>query len=199
MKLLETDVAVLRAHLEKYVAVTNSDVAALAQGMQPVPFSKGDFLLTPGQPCQVQWFVVEGVLRAYYEDAQAVEHNVQFAIEQWWTADLGGFFKNQPAELHIQALESGRALALPAAHQEALFQEHPVFERFFRLIVQNAYAQAQRRILATLSLTAEQRFEQFLKRYPGLIHRIPQYHIASYLGVTPEFFSKMKSRYWSAR
>jgi CRP-like cAMP-binding protein len=199
MNLLETDLAVLREHLAKYVPIEDADVTALARGMTPVSFAKGDFLLKPGQPCQVQWFVTQGVLRAFYEDAQATEHNVQFAIEQWWTADLGGFFKNQPAELHIQALESGRALALQAEYQEELLGNHPIFERFFRLIVQNAYAQAQRRILATLSLTAEQRFEQFLKRYPGLIHRIPQYHIASYLGVTPEFFSKMKSRYWSAR
>lgn len=199
MNLLETDLAVLREHLAKYVPIEDADVTALARGMTPVSFAKGDFLLKPGQPCQVQWFVTQGVLRAFYEDAQAAEHNVQFAIEQWWTADLGGFFKNQPAELHIQALESGRALALQAEYQEELLGNHPIFERFFRLIVQNAYAQAQRRILATLSLTAEQRFEQFLKRYPGLIHRIPQYHIASYLGVTPEFFSKMKSRYWSAR
>ena len=183
-------------HLHRYVAIGPEATAELLQHMELRELKKSELLLEPGQDCQVQWFVVKGVLRSCYTDAQGLEHNLQFAIENWWSADLGGYFREQPAELHIQALESSTVLALTRKKQEWLFEQHPALERFFRIIVQNAYVEAQRRILATLSLTAEERFERFLRRYPGLLNRIPQYHIAGYIGVTPEFFSKMKSHYF---
>ena len=196
MEPFSTAAAQLKAHLNNYVDATDEAVEALLGAMEKMDVKKGAFVLEPGQDCQTQWFVLKGVLRSYYVDRQGVDHNLQFAVENWWSADLGGFFKQQPAELHIQALENSLVLALERKKQEKLFDAYPVLERFFRLIVQNAYVEAQRRILATLSLSAEERFERFMRRYPGLLNRIPQYHIAGYIGVTPEFFSKMKSHYF---
>ena len=131
---------------------------------------------------------------ASYVDANGQEHVMQFAVAHWWTTDLKGFLKGIESELTIQALTDGWALALRADDYEALLDEHPVFERYFRKIFANALVVHQRRIMRTIGADAEAHYRAYLHDYPGIDQFVPQKYIASYLGITPEFLSKLRRR-----
>jgi CRP-like cAMP-binding protein len=119
---------------------------------------------------------------------------LSFACSGWWISDMYSLISQQPGNLFIQVLEDAEVLSLSKENQEILFREIPKLERFFRILIENSLVANQERLMDNLSLTAEERFEKFSRKYPDLIQKVPQKQIASYLGVTPEFFSKMKSK-----
>lgn len=183
----------LLAYIERVVALNDVEVQLFLSKTQIEHFEAKSFLLKAGKVCRTQYFIVKGCIRTYYVDENAVEHIVQFGMENWWAADLQSFITQQPANFNLQALEPTAVLALSHQDLQGLFEEIPKLERLFRIIIQNAYVSAQQRIVENISATAEARYESFLQRYPGLDQRVPQYMIAGYIGVTPQFFSKMKS------
>jgi CRP-like cAMP-binding protein len=138
--------------------------------------------------------VVSGCLRSYYTDEHGKEHILQFAPEDWWTGDMQSLLKNTPALLSVDALEDTVVLLIDKPSQDQLFERVPKFERFFRILIQNAFMAQQRRTLSNLSKTAEERYAEFRRLYPSLDGRVPQKHIASYLGMTPEFLSTVRKR-----
>jgi CRP-like cAMP-binding protein len=182
-------------YINQYIELTAGEKSRIAELTELATYKKGAFLLEAGQYCNRQFFITSGCVRTYYIDQKAEEHIIQFAIENWWAADLHSYINRTPADYHIQALEPTEAIILKVEEVEKLYKEIPSFERLFRIIIQKAYVAAQQRIVATISQTAEERFTAFLQKYPGLTQRVPQYMIASYIGVTPEFFSKMKKNY----
>lgn len=186
----------LFTYINQYIALTLGEKNRLADVVEPATYKKGAFLLEAGQRCNRQYFITKGCTRTYYIDQKAEEHIIQFGIENWWAADLHSFINHSPADYHIQALENTEVLILEQEKLDELYKQIPKLERLFRIIIQNAYVAAQQRIVATISQTAEERYSAFLQKYPGLSQRIPQYMIASYVGVTPEFFSKMKKEYY---
>ena len=186
----------LLPYTAQYIALSPAEDQQLLQHIEPASFKKGEFLLEAGQRCNRQYFITQGCTRTYYVDKGAEEHIIQFGIENWWAADLHSFINHTPADYHIQALESTEVLILKQEVLEELYLKIPQLERLFRIIIQNAYVAAQQRIVATISQTAEERYTAFLQKYPGLSQRVPQYMIASYIGVTPEFFSKMKKEFY---
>ena len=99
-----------------------------------------------------------------------------------------------PAMLHIEAVEKSEVLQLSKNNLDKLLLEVPKFERFFRIIFQNAYIREQLRTIQNLSLTAAERYEKFIFKYPAVIQQVPQKQIASYIGVTPEFLSTIRSK-----
>jgi CRP-like cAMP-binding protein len=117
-----------------------------------------------------------------------------FAIKDWWITDMYCFLNQKPALLNIEALEESRVLQLKFAHLEELYKKIPKFERFFRILMQNAYVREQLRVLDTISLTTEERYYRFIHKYPQIVKRVSQKQIASYLGVTPEFLSTVKRK-----
>ena len=119
---------------------------------------------------------------------------MQFACEGWWIGDMYSLITQKPGNLYVEVNEDAEVVLLSKENQEELFQEIPKLERFFRILTENSLVANQERIMDNLSLSAEERFEKFCSKYPTLIHKVPQKQIASYIGVTPEFFSKMKSR-----
>lgn len=157
-------------------------------------FARKSVILSPGEHCKNQYFVIKGVLRIFYLDNAGVEHNAKFAPENWWAFDIESFFESTPAYYGIDCLEDTTVLTLTQEDHAKLLREVPAFERFYRLMLQQSFVALQHRMTQSLSLTAEERYLQFQKKYPGLESRIPQKHIASYLGITPVFLSMLRKQ-----
>ena len=153
-----------------------------------------EFLLKQGNICKTENFIVKGCLRTYTIDDSGVEHIVMFGIEDWWVGDLYSFLTQNPATYFIDALEDTEILQISKANLDKLCGRVPKFERFFRILMQNAYTREQLRIIENLSLTAEERYDRFLSKYPQIVKQVTQKQIASYLGITPEFLSAIRKK-----
>jgi CRP-like cAMP-binding protein len=151
-------------------------------------------ILNAGEVCKYSYFVNSGLLRSFNINDNIVEHVLSFACEGWWIGDMYSLLSQKPGNLFIEVLEDAEVVLLSKENQETLYHQLPKLERFFRIIVENSLVAYQERLMDNLSLTAEERFDKFCKKYPSLIQKVPQKQIASFIGVTPEFFSKMKSR-----
>lgn len=150
------------------------------------------FILQEGDVCKHNTFVVEGCLKMYMVDPNGKEHNLQFAIENWWIGDIGSFHSGEASRLNVEAIENSVILQIKKEDQWKLFEDYPKFNRIFRVLAENAMVSLQNRILQNISSTAEERYLEFLKKYPQLFNRISNVQIASYLGVTPEFLSTIR-------
>jgi CRP-like cAMP-binding protein len=127
-------------------------------------------------------------------DQHGKEHNLQFAIEDWWVADIGSFHDEEPSRLNIEAIESSIILRIRKDDLLKLYVDYPKFNRIFRVLIEKAFVSTQRRILQNISLTAEERYLDFINRYPHFFNRISNVQIASYLGITPEFLSAIRKK-----
>ena len=162
--------------------------------LKPVSLKKKAWLLREGDIEEYEAFVVKGCLRKYCIDDDGSEIVLQFAVEDWWIGDLASFVQQTPAQVYIQALEDSELLLLHHEDTEALFLRVPAFERMFRLMVQRSLVVLQERFIATLAQPADQRYQAFREKYPGIAQRVPQHYIASYLGISPEFLSRVRAR-----
>jgi CRP-like cAMP-binding protein len=155
---------------------------------------KRQFILQEGDVSKFNTFVLEGCFKMYMVDINGKEHNLQFAIENWWIGDIGSFHSEKPSKLYIEALENSIILQIKKEDQLKLFVDYPKFNRIFRVFTENALISTQQRVLQNISSTAEERYLDFLERYPYFLNRISNVQIASYLGVTPEFLSTIRKR-----
>lgn len=182
----------IRSHISRYIQLSEEEFNHFISLTKHRKLRKKQYLLQAGDVCRYESFVLKGCLRAYSADDKGQEHVVQFAIEDWWIADLHSFLTQTPAAYHIDALEDSELLQLDKASLETLYRDLPQFERFFRIMIQNAFIASQQRIAAAISETAEQRYLHFIQKYPLLGQRVPQHQIAAYLGITPEFLSRIR-------
>jgi CRP-like cAMP-binding protein len=182
------------ASLRKYISLTDGEAFTITEKLQLRKVRKKQWLVTPGEYCKAEFFVNKGCLRAYYVDDDGHQHIVKFASEGWWISDIESLFNATPATLYVEALEDSDVILLTRTSQEELFELIPQLNKYFRLVYQKALANSSGRLLRTISGTAEQHYLQFVQQYPDMEQRVPQYMIASYLGVTPEFLSKIKGR-----
>lgn len=155
---------------------------------------KKEFLLQAGEVCRYEAFVLEGCLRNYYLDNKGGEHILQFSIEDWWTSDLYSLLTQSPANQFIDALEDTVVALFDRDDLERLYRKVPKFERFFRIMLQHAFIAHQQRILQNIGSTGEERYRAFRSKYPQLEQRLPQHQIAAFLGITPEFLSKIRGK-----
>jgi CRP-like cAMP-binding protein len=183
----------LLQHLAKYIALTPEEQHTFCSRLLPGNTTKRELLLKAGQVCKYSIFVNKGILRGYTLDRSGAEHVLSFAPSGWWMADLYSLFSQKPGQLFIQALVDTEVWLLPKQAQEQLYLEIPKLERFFRILVEKSLVASQQRLIDNLSRTAEERYLQFEQKYPELARQVPQKYIASYIGVTPEFFSKMRA------
>ena len=181
-------------YIKQYIDLTKDEEARLLLKIRVKKFSKGDFVVRNGDICKYENFVLSGCLRSFYIDHAGQEHIVMFAVENWWTADLGSFIAQQPADLNVQCLEDSELVQIHYNDLQNLYLEIPKLERFFRIIVQKAFVAAQKRIVNNFSMEAIGRYLQFRDQYPGIEQRVPQYMVASFLGITKEFLSKIRSK-----
>jgi CRP-like cAMP-binding protein len=155
---------------------------------------QGEMLEKPGQPTKYFIHVVSGCLMTYYTDKEDVDHVIQFAQAGWWTGDTASLTKQIPSIYATRALADTEVLLLPQAGLDHLLETHLKFEKYFRILFQNSLVTHQNRLIQNLSATAEERYQAFVKKYPSLEQYVPQKHIASYLGITPEFLSKIRRK-----
>jgi CRP-like cAMP-binding protein len=155
---------------------------------------KKTLLLKAGEACKYINYIHHGSLRAFYLNKDGKESTVMFAVADWWVTDMYCFLNNKSAMMYIEALEDSYILQLSKEHLEKLFHKVPKFERFFRILMQNAYTREQLRVIESLSLSVEQRYDSFLCKYPHIAKTVTQRQIASYLGVTPEHLSTIKKK-----
>ena len=175
----------------KHINLNEEEEAYFISLLHPKQLNRKQFLLKEGEVCKYSAFVINGCLRGYTVDEHGQEHVLNFAPVGWWIADMYSLISQRPGTLYIEAPEASEVLLLSKIKQDLLFQEVPKFERFFRIITENSLVAYQQRLMDNLSLTAEERYNNFCKRYPTLINNLPKKDIASYIGVTPEFFSRM--------
>jgi CRP-like cAMP-binding protein len=186
--------ALILDNIGKHVTLTPAEEALFLSKLEIRHFKAKNLVLRAGEVCTHSYFVNSGLLRSFTINDQIVEHVMSFACAGWWIGDMYSLLSQQPGTLFIEVLEDAEVALLSKADQEALYAAVPKLERFFRILTENSLVANQERLMDNLSLTAEERFEKFCKRYPSLIQQVPQKQIASYIGVTPEFFSKMKSK-----
>jgi len=179
--------------ISKHISLSEEEQALFTALLQPRKLKRRQVLLQEGSICRHSAFVVTGCLRGFTVDKNGYEHVLNFAPPGWWMADMYSLITQKPGALNIEALEPSEVLLLSKQDQEMLYQQVPKFERFFRILIENALVSNQQRLLDNLSMTAEERYRDFCTRYPSLVDCVPQKHIASYIGITPEFFSKMRS------
>jgi CRP-like cAMP-binding protein len=180
--------------ITRHIQLSAEEKAHFISQLQPKSYKRKQFILQDGDICKYSTFVIKGCLRGFTVDQNGYEHVLNFAPVGWWIADMYSLLTQKPGILNIEALEETDVLLLSKAKQEKLYHEIPQFERFFRIITENSLVSYQQRLIDNLSLTAEERYNNFCRRYPTLIQTLPKKQIASYIGVTPEFFSRMQHR-----
>ncbi len=181
-------------NISKIVSLSETEKQLFLSKTETRQYKAKTILHHAGEICRHSYFVNSGLLRSFNINDNIVEHVLHFACEGWWIGDMYSLLSQKPGNLFIEVMEDAEVVLLAKEDQEALYFEIPKLERFFRILTENSLVAHQERLMDNLSLSAEDRFDKFCKRYPTLTQRVPQKQIASYIGVTPEFFSKMKSR-----
>lgn len=180
--------------LQQYIPLSDRDQQLIIACLRERKVKKGQFLVHEGAVSRCTNFVNEGSVRTYFIDMNGQEHIVQFAIEGWWISDLNSFILQVPATFNVQAIEDSVILELPFESLELLYEQIPKLERYFRIVTQRAFVAFQQRVVQNISMTAEDRYLAFQQKYPKIELRIPQRLVASYLGISAEFLSKIKNR-----
>ncbi len=181
-------------NISKHIYLNENEIFHFLALVREKHFEHGDQILKEGQLCKEINFVSSGTLRAYFVDKTGRESTIMFAVTGWWVTDMYCFVQQKPAMLNIEAIQSSSVLQLQKTDMDNLLTEVPKFEKFFRIIFQNAYIREQLRVIENFSLSAAERHRIFLEKYPHIAAQVTQKQIASYLGITPEFLSVIRSR-----
>jgi len=181
----------LLQNIAKHIQLSETEQDSVAEAFNSSTIKKKQVLVQEGSVHHFTSFVVSGCLRLYAIDKNGYEHILQFAPTGWWMGDIRSLLTGEPGALNIDALEDSVIMTIEKSVLDKLYQSIPALERFFRILAENSLATYQHRLIDNLSLAAADRYKNFCKRYPTLIEQLPQKQIAAYIGVTPEFMSKM--------
>jgi CRP-like cAMP-binding protein len=181
--------------IHEIVSLTDKEWEFCKNNFRPKRMLKRQFLLQEGDVCRDLAFVEKGALYSYTVDSSGNKHVIRFAFEGWWMANLHSFFTGKPTRLNIEVLEECELLMLDRDNHEKLLEELPAYERYHRIIVQNAYVAIQQRVENALGLTAEEKYERLIEQNPEFLNRVPLNLVASYLGVTPETLSRVRANF----
>ena len=184
----------IQNYISRFVSLTPEELSVVENCMQLQEIPKKTILLNAGDVCNFEAYVLKGCIREYFIDHKGQELTLEFAVEDWWVSDITSFENQTPSIMYIETLEDCELLVLSRAAKDELLARVPKLERMFRLMIQRHLSVLQKRLFRTVSYTAMDKFEQFLRRYPSLPQRVPQHYIALYLGITPEFLSKLRKR-----
>lgn len=185
---------VLRAYLEARASFGEEELALIRSRFVPAALRSGEFLQRAGEVTKYTAFVAKGCLRRYLIDGTGKEHILQFAPETWWTADNASLTTGEPSQYFIDAIEDSELLLISAASHEELVERVPGYSAAYRKSLQRHTAARDERIARSLSASAQERYEAFLETYPSIATRVPQWMLASYLGLTPETLSRIRSQ-----
>ncbi|QCE43563.1 Crp/Fnr family transcriptional regulator [Psychroserpens sp. NJDZ02] len=179
-------------HITNHISPSQDDLQLFNSVLTQVSVSKGQYLLKPGTYVKHQYFVVKGCLKAYYIDDKGNNHIIQFAVENWWIGDFEAFFNQTPAKLYIEAIEDAQLLSINYDTLQKIYEQAPIYERYFRLLLTSAFIGQSKRILSSQEKNTKERYLEFCASYPLIEDRVPNYDIANYLGVTPENLSRVR-------
>lgn len=180
-------------HLQKHIALSDVQKNHICSFLKVRNLLPRQFLLNIGEVCKHESFVVKGFLRSFYLDNQGNDFTLHFAMEDWWIADFASFQQQLPATRNIVALEPTIVLQLDKNAIESLYRDIPEFEYFRRRLSENAVVAQDQRIMNSISMSGTERYASLISKYPNIEQRMPQKHIASYLGITPVFLSKIRA------
>lgn len=180
-------------HIQNRIQLSEEEIHQFVSEFKIKKIKKRQFIIQPDFVAKYRTYIVKGALRAYVVSDQGQEHTISFAIEDWWISDYNSYIYQQSATMFVVALEDAVLLQLDFESETRLKNANPKFETFFRITAERTAAFFQRRIIMNLTSTAEERYDHFIKKYPSIVQRVPQYTLASYLGMTTEFLSKIRN------
>lgn len=183
----------LSVYINRYVSFTEEELEIFQSYLIPKTVRKKEFILKEGNYCTSRYFIAKGCVRLFYIDKKGNEQIIHFGIDNWWITEYESLINKDPSKVFIQALEPTELLELSEDSFEELCKKVPKTEQLFRKIMEKTYIAAQKRIEYIFSLNGEEQFQLFVNANPEFTQRVPQYMIASYLGMSPEFVSKVKA------
>ncbi|PNW26388.1 Crp/Fnr family transcriptional regulator [Formosa algae] len=179
-------------HIQNHIQPTPAEMHIFLSTLNEVSVSKGQFLLKPGTHVKHEYFVIKGCLKAYYLDVKGSKHILQFAIENWWIGDFNAFYNQIASNLYIEAIEDAQLLSINYDKLQEVYEQAPIFERYFRILITKAFISQQKRILSAQEKNTQDRYLEFCQSYPNIENRVANYDVANYLGVTPENLSRVR-------
>lgn len=186
--------ASLLNHIRQHISIDVTEQDILFSKLRERKYLKNQYILQNGDVCSSISFVIEGAVRVFHIDSGGKEHVMMLGVENWWIGDLSSFITQSASDYNIQCVEATKVIQLQYQDHANLMEEVPQMNKYFRVIIENAYVAVQQRIVRNFSLSAKERYIIFSEKYPDHMNRFPQYMIASYLGITKEFLSKIRSQ-----
>lgn len=184
----------LQQNIAKHISLSAEEMEAFCDLFQTKLVRRKHFLLRAGEVCKFEGFVIKGLFRVYHIDQDGFDQILHFAIENWWVTDIDSFTNGSPSQLFIEALEDSEVLLISKKDKEFAYTNLPQIEHLFRVMTQKTHVALQRRMIDNLSKTGEQRYMDFVEKYPQLIQRLSNIQIAAYLGITNVFLSKIRKK-----
>jgi CRP-like cAMP-binding protein len=181
--------------ISRHIQLTEEETEYFTSLLTVKKLRKRQYLLQEGDVMRHETFVAKGCLRTYEIDEKGQEHVIQFSVEEWWVGDMYSFLTCTPSRFNIDCLEDTELIQFTKEQLEELYIRVPKFERYFRILVQNAYIAAQNRVLSIITKPALERYQEFVRKYPTIEQRVPNHQIASFLGITPESLSRLRKQY----
>lgn len=181
-------------NISRYISLSKEELDYFHSLLKLKKIKRKKLLLQAGEICDFEAYMVKGCARIYFLDKNGFEVDIMFAVEDWWVSDLASFTQQRPADLFIQTIEDCEMLFISYKDKEKLYKKIPKFERFYRILMQRSYDNTIKRLVSTIAKPAEERYNDFIKKYPKIPQRVPQHLIAAYLGISPEFLSKIRAR-----
>ena len=185
----------IREYLSRSVRLSEEEIKIFENSLELRLVPKKTILLQAGEVCNFEAYINKGCIREYFIDDAGIELTLQFATEDWWVSDITSFEDQIPSDMYIETLEDCELLVLTRQSKENLINEIPQLERMFRLMIQRHLSKLQKRLFKTVSSTAMDQYIEFVTRYPTISQRVSQQYIASYLGITPEFLSRLRAKH----
>ena len=181
-------------NIQRYVSLTDAEIERLTAVLITKSVKRRENVIEPGVVCRYRTYILKGAFRVYYLDDKGKEHTVSIGVEDWFVTDFYSYITQTPALNYAEALEDAVVLQMHYDDIEPLCREIHALSEYFRLTTEKAFAYSRRRVISSISKSAEERYREYAERYPAIVGRVPQYVLASYLGMTPEFLSKIRAR-----
>lgn len=184
----------IKSYVARHIDLTTDEQEYFLSLLRVIKVRKKQLIVQPDFVCKYRSYIYKGAMRAYLVDNDAQEHTIALGIDDWWIADYSSYIFQQPATLFVEAMEETTLVQIDYNAEQLLLKKVPKFEKFFRIITERGYAFLQQRLLSNLSKTAEERYEEFLQKHSKLAMKVPQYALASYLGMSTEYLSKLRNK-----
>lgn len=184
----------INKYVSKSAVFSDKELARMNELLQVKHFPKKTYLLQEGEVCTFEGYINKGCVRTYFINENGFEVTLMFSVEDWWTGDITSFYEQKPSNFFIETLEECEIMMFNPVTKEMLLAEIPKFERVFRIMMQRSLSATLNRLISTITKPAQEKYLDFIKRYPTIPQRVPQHYIASYLGISPEFLSKVRAK-----